>query len=322
MTPRLFIGTVGFSVWFSDDLGQTLNRLQTAAGLYTESRIFSFTSHPDRPGEMFVGTDSGVYRLDTVALKFTHLPSPMDNVSVWSLAQAPNDPSVLLAGTRPAGVFRSTDSGKTWEKTDGDFPETCRAVILPRLTKVQFDADDPQLVWAGVELGGIWRSTDGGKHWKHASEGMTSDDIHDITVVYDKGTRTVIAATNVGPHVSRDAGLTWELKPLESQWRYTRGVTPSPERNGLVWLGHGDGVPGSQGKLMRSRDSGFHWEDAGLPGKLFSSVWCIATNAADPKLIFATTCFGQYFRSTDGGDTWTMLPRPLGETRALAWVPV
>ena len=77
----------------------------------------------------------------------------------------------------------------------------------------------------------------------------------------------------------------------------------------------------TQAMLMRSRDHGVHWEDAGLPGKLESSVWTVATNAADPKLIFAATALGQYFRSSDGGESWTALPRRLAETRALTWVP-
>jgi len=28
------------------------------------------------------------------------------------------------------------------------------------------------------------------------------------------------------------------------------------------------------------------------------------------------------FRSTDGGDSWQQIPRLLGETRSLMWVPV
>jgi len=64
-----------------------------------------------------------------------------------------------------------------------------------------------------------------------------------------------------------------------------------------------------------------HWEDAELPGPLQSSAWCVATNPADPNLIFVSTPLGQYFRSRDGGETWAALPRRLTETRALAWVP-
>ena len=39
-------------------------------------------------------------------------------------------------------------------------------------------------------------------------------------------------------------------------------------------------------------------------------------------LAVASAALGQYYRSTDGGDHWEALPRRLGETRALIWVPV
>ena len=136
------------------------------------------------------------------------------------------------------------------------------------------------------------------------------------------GARLLYATTNMGLHVSNDDGHSWQVKPLESASQYTRGVTPRADRNGFMLLCNGDGPPGSWGKLMRSRDHGAHWEDARLPGKLESSAWCVATNPADPQLIFAATALGQYFRSQDGGESWTALPRRLTETRALAWVPV
>jgi photosystem II stability/assembly factor-like uncharacterized protein len=322
MTPRLYIGTAGLSVWYSDDLGETLNRFWGTSGLYSETRVWALSSHPARPGELFAGTDSGIYRLDIASGKWTHLPSPMDdNLCIWSLVQSPHDPDLMLAGTRPPAMFRSTDGAKTWTRVDAPLPETCPAVLKPRVTKIQFDADDPDLVFAGLEIGGAWRSTDGGKSFRETSRGLISEDVHDITVVRN-GSRLLYATTNMGLHVSRDDGDSWELMPLDSASQYTRGVTPRADDSGFVLLCNGDGPPGSWGRLMRSRDHGAHWEDAKLPGPLQSSAWCVATNAADPKLIFAATALGQYFRSDDGGENWIALPRRLTETRALTWVPV
>ncbi len=47
----------------------------------------------------------------------------------------------------------------------------------------------------------------------------------------------------------------------------------------------------------------------------------LATNPADPKMIYAAATLGQIYRSTDGGESWTALKRRLGEIRALAWLP-
>jgi photosystem II stability/assembly factor-like uncharacterized protein len=237
------------------------------------------------------------------------------------VVRSPHDPDLILAGTRPPGIFRSTDGAKSWERVNAPLPETCPAVMKPRVTQITFDPDDPDLVLAGLEIGGVWRSTDQGRSFRSASEGLVSEDIHGLAVVRN-GSRLVYATTNMGLHVSRDDGRSWQLSPLDSPSQYTRGVTPRADGSGFVLLCNGDGPPGSWGKLMRSRDHGAHWEDAKLPGELQSSAWCVATNPADPQLIFAATALGQYFRSQDGGESWTALPRRLTETRALAWVPV
>jgi len=234
--------------------------------MYSETRVWALATHPGRLDEILAGTDSGIYRLDVAGGKWTHLPSQMDDLCVWSVTRSPHDPDLILAGTRPPAMFRSIDGAKTWRRVEAPLPETCPAVMRPRVTKIQFDPDDPDLVWAGLEIGGVWRSTDGGKSFQSASRGLVSDDIHDINVVRN-GARLVYATTNQGLHVSRDDGLSWEMKPLDSAAQYTRGITPRADGSGFVLLGNGDGPPGSWGKLMRSRDYGANWEDAGLPGE-------------------------------------------------------
>lgn len=320
MTPRLYIGTAGLSVWYSDDLGETLERFWGTSGMYSETRVWALAAHPARAGELLAGTDSGIYRLDIASGKWTHLPSPMDDLCIWSVVRSPHDPDVILAGTRPPAMFRSTDGAKTWERVNAPLPETCPAVLKPRVTQIVFDPDDPRLVFAGLEIGGVWRSTDGGKSFQNMPQGLVSDDVHGLAVVRN-GSRLVYATTNKGLHISRNDGNSWTMQPLDTPNQYTRGVVPRADGSGFVLLCNGDGPPGSWGKLMRSRDYGAHWEDTKLPAKLESSAWCVATNAADPKLIFAATALGQYFRSQDGGENWTALPRRLTETRALAWVP-
>ena len=76
-----------------------------------------------------------------------------------------------------------------------------------------------------------------------------------------------------------------------------------------MFLTNGNGPPGSTGRLLRRRDYGATFEDAGLPGTLNSTPWTVATHSSDPKLIFVCSNLGQSFRSTDGGESWTKLAR-------------
>lgn len=321
MAPRLYIGTCGFSVWYSEDLGETLQRLLSDSGLYSETRIFSLCTHPALPDELLAGTDSGVHRLDLKTKKWSPLATLTGpDTNVWSVAQAPDNPDIVLAGTRPAALFRSTDRGRSWKRADAALPQTCPAVLLPRVTKIQFDPGDSKVVWAGLEIGGVWRSEDGGQSFRNTSKGIGSEDIHDISVVRH-GSTELYAATNKGLFVSHDRSESWSEVAFPSPWKYTRNVMPRADGKGTVFLCNGDGPPGSTGKLLRSWDFGVHWEESKLPPDIRSCLWCVATHPSDPNLIFASTALGQYLRSKDGGESWALLPRQLGETRALAWMP-
>lgn len=316
MDARLCIGTSGMSVWFSDDLGESWSRPYSESGLYLEARVWALSWHPDAPDAVFAGTDSGLYRWDGGA--WTHLPSAMDEVSIWALAQAPGDASLMVAGTHPAALYLSRDRGASWRRLDCPFPERCAFIGRPRVTGIVFDPLEPERLWVGAEIGGVWTSPDLGASWEARNSGLLSEDIHGLAVIANGG-RRLFATTNKGLHESTDDGLTWRHQPLDSPWQYTRVIEPAGDS---LWLTNGNGPPGSTGRLLRSDDGGGAWRDAGLPGPLNSTPWCIAANPADPALMFVATNLGQLFRSTDGGDSWTRLARELGEVRSALWYPL
>ena len=176
------------------------------------------------------------------------------------------------------------------------------------------------MVWAGVEIDGAWRSLDGGLSWERHSDGMESQDIHGFAVV-NNGARTLLATTNAGMHVSNDDGAHWKMRPIESDWQYTRSIVARPDTSGVMFMTNGNGPPGTAGRLFRSRNHGADWDDVGLPGEVESSVYFLAVNPADPDLAFAAATLGQLWRSDDGGESWTGLKRRLSEIRAVAWLP-
>ena len=303
---RVYAGTAGHSAWFSDDLGETWVHPNSHSGLYLEARVWTLCSHPRVPESVYAGTDDGLYRWDERLARWSRLESPMRDV--WAIA-----PQVVLVGTRPAALYRSEDAACTWRKLEvpglADFSEVNRGPT--RVTQILFDG---ATVWSTVEIGGIFRSDDGGEHWQRADSGLVSADVHGIAVAKGR----VLATTNRGLHASDDRGASWQFQKLDSPWQYTRAVVLSADGR-RIFLCNGDGPPGSTGRLLLSRDGGRTWTPCELPGTLNSTPWCLAVDASDPQLIFMCTNLGQLYRSEDGGIEWRRLKHEFGEVRALHW---
>ena len=106
------MATLGKGLLRSDDLGA---RWTGEPGLPASARLYSLCA---APGELLVGGDGRVYRYSERAWSELALPAP--DAQVWALAAMDG---VILAGTRPLGLFRSDDGGRRWEPMTFDLPE-------------------------------------------------------------------------------------------------------------------------------------------------------------------------------------------------------
>jgi photosystem II stability/assembly factor-like uncharacterized protein len=335
--PTLFVATNGLSIWTSTDLGVTLARMPTSTAMYSGSRVWALL---ETPNGLIAGTDSGIYRWTPKDSRWIGLPSPTDVQLITALAISPFDPNILLAGAQPGAIYRSEDGGQSWKNlhvpmnpfVSTGFFEDPNSIVSKtkasrptarhwtRVTQILFDAQDPSLVWAGVEIDGSWLSRDGGRTFMRHSSGLVSEDVHGYAVLLN-GSRTVFAATNAGLHMSIDEGETWAFREIDSEWQYTRSILSKPGQPDTMLLTNGNGAPGTKGRLFRSENAGRTWLDACLPGSVESSVYFLAAHPADPDLMFAAATLGQLYRSDNGGKNWIALPQRLNEIRAIAWLP-
>lgn len=321
-TTRVYAGTVGQSIWRSDDGGLTFTR--ASRGAPSESDIRALALHPDDPNVLFLGAETGLFVSHDAADSWERVASPLDGRQVWSLAFDPRDANVLFAGTCPADLYRSGNGGRRWELLDTRMPRECigGAPLTPRVTCILIDPRDGA-VFAGVEIAGVHRSRDGGLTWEVLGEGLSSQDIHGLVSVWNGG-RTLLATTNNDVNRSTDDGVTWLPLGVKEHfpWPYTRACTIPAGDPETVWVGAGNGPPGSQGALFRTRDLGESWDRLPLPGTANSTIWNLAFNTADPRRAYAGSISGQVYRTLDGGDSWSKLPMEFGEVRALVWSPL
>ena len=323
---NLYAATNGLSLWTSSDNGDTINRMPTSTGLYSGAWVWGLAAHPTNPNELLVGTNFGVYKYDQKTKKMNLLNLPMENglQMVTACAYHPSNPDIIVVGTQPGQLFRTADGGKTWTNVGAaisKYAERYYEGHWTRVTCVIFDPKDGNHCWAGVEIDGVWHSSDAGLTWTRVAKDGIPPDIHGFGITHIGGERRLFAATNKGAFLTVDNGNNWEIKPLDSKYHFIRSVVARPDGSGVMFECDGDGPPGTIGELHRSRDHGKTWEKVELPGTLESSMYFVAVHPSDPKLVFAACNLGQLFRSTDGGETWTALKRRLPEIRALAWLP-
>ncbi len=315
------VGTVGTGVWLSPDGGDSWKR--AGGDLWNESRVFGLTVHPKEPRTVFAGANDGIYKSTDGGMTFKRLDSPMNDLDVWRIAIDPVDPSIIFAGTRPAALYRSKDGGAHWQKMPAEIAESCPNVRIPRVTALTVDPSDHRVIWAGLEVDGVLRSTDGGDSWQRIpTSGIPDPDIHDVAVTVN-GATTVLTSTPREIFASTDRGQNWYPLMVREQFKlgYCRHLAQKTDDPATLFVATGNGAAGDKGAIQRSRNGGRSWQALSLPDEPNSPIWNFATHAADPGLILACSHYGEIYASRDGGDRWTKVPREFTEIRGLAWVP-
>jgi photosystem II stability/assembly factor-like uncharacterized protein len=313
------LGTAGWGVWHSSDAGKSW--LRHRAPFPLNSRIQALVAHPTEAQTVFAGGDTGLFVSQNGGAKWERVASQEALPTVWSLAIDPVEPRILFAGTRPAGVYRSSDGGQRWEKLSMDVAQEC-SIGTPFVTDVLVDPDDHHTVWAGVEIDGVFRSIDGGETWTHVEGGLFDPDIHAIAVAATKPKR-VFASTARELFTSVDAGQTWQPLGVKAKWPlpYARGIAVKTDDPGVIFAGCGETTTGEKGYVLRSTDTGETWEVLKLPVQPNSTVWGLATHPAEANRILAFSLFGEVYVSEDAGDSWGKIAREFGEIRTAAWLP-
>jgi photosystem II stability/assembly factor-like uncharacterized protein len=236
------------------------------------------------------------------------LPEP----AVFSLAVSAADGAVY-AGTEPSRLFRSTDGGASWVALDGllDVPSRPTWSFPPRpwTSHVRWIAPSPHdagLLLAGIELGGLMRSTDGGAAWEDHRPGAQRD-VHQLAW-HPRARGRAYEAGGGGAAFSLDAGETWRPADDGRDRHYTWSLAVDPDDPELWYVSastgpfaaHGGGDP--QARIYRRRgDEPWRALAGGLPEPLPAMAYALV--AGDGR-VFAGLADGRLWESRDRGDSW------------------
>jgi photosystem II stability/assembly factor-like uncharacterized protein len=182
-----------------------------------------------------------------------------------------------FAGTEPAGIFISRNSGMSWHECSqvAQLRDSLHWSLpySPEAGCVRGFAFQGSRVYAAVEVGGVLRSDDGGSSWGLAegSDGQPTftqpaePQIHpDVHSIYTHPTSPdlVYAPTGRGLYRSLDGGKTWR----NHYYCYVRAAWINPVDPEHILLGPARGVD-RDGRIEESWDGGATWQPAseGLP---------------------------------------------------------
>ena len=336
----VIVGTIGQGIWRSLDRGENWERVIPPRSPFPlECKVRALAVHPKNPYTVYAGADDGFYASYDSGASWEKVSSPEQNLNIWSLTIDEENPETIFAGTRPAALYRSTDSGRVWEQLPVDVVVQSH-IGTSRVTTIAIDPNDHQIIWAGVEVGGIYSSHDGGDSWIRVGEvatirrddvslhplattGITDPDIHQILFVGGDSKR-IFVSTPEEIFISSDGGESFQPMEVAKQFPaplYIRGISIVPGDPHTVLAACGDDGLGTEGFIERSTDTGNTWQDAPLSIPANSHVWGFATHPSNPNRFYAVTLFGQIYGSEDAGQTWKKIKREVSEIRAVAWMP-
>lgn len=261
-------------------------------------------------------------------------PTFADSRRAWQIWQIvpghPQRPGEMWAGTREAGLFRSRNAGETWESVAGlnDHPtrttwEAGGGGLL--LHTILIDPEDPNRLYVGVSMGGVYRSEDAGVSWQPINRGLaegvpnlrpgTHQCIHKMAL-HPARPAVLFQQHHTGVYRSADHGNTWVdiSDGLPSRFGFPLALHPH-DLDTVYVVPHVSQdqrvVPEGRMAVWRSRNGGNHWESLtqGLPDNVWFTILRenLATDTCDPAGVYVGTSTGQLFYSRDEGEHWELL---------------
>ena len=253
--------------------------------------------------------------------------------AIWRLAPGPDhSPEVLYAGVQPAGLFVTADAGRTWEPVPGLNDHPTRSTWQPMggglaLTDVWVDGENPDVLYAAISAGGVYRSDDSGESWVPRNRGVPAcfqPDVHPLSgqcvhklVMHPARAGRLYQQNHCGTFRTDDRGDTWLdiTSGLPTDYGYALAVHPTdPDRAWVIpeTSSHMRTVAEGRLRVFETRDAGASWHalERGLPqDDVFVTVLRegLATDTADPPGVYCGTSGGHLFASPDGGASWHMI---------------
>ena len=265
------------------------------------------------------------------SISFRQIGPAISGGRIPAVAGCAQQPFTYYVGTADGGLFRTTDSGITWKAL-------FQYETVASVGAIAVDPVNPDVIWVGtgeskvrndVSFGdGVYRSTDGGTHWKHLGLDA-SYQISRIVLDPHSPERAIVAAMGNpwadsperGVYRTEDGGKSWHrvlyvgatvgISDLAMDPRNPQVLYAATYRFRRTPWNYSDG--GAEDAIYKSIDQGQSWRRLsghGLPeGPVGRIGLAIAPSA--PNVVYAVigSKEGVVWRSDDAGDHWSLVSK-------------
>jgi photosystem II stability/assembly factor-like uncharacterized protein len=284
---RIFAGTRGDGVWFSEDLGKSWKK--PSYGKRGPGKVRCVELDPYDNNTVYAGTEP-------IDLFVSH-----DAARTWE---------------RLEGVWDDP-----WVATVG-YPA---ARVEPHVRDIAVDPRNPKTIYIALQVGYMLKTTDGGKQWRLLNEDLDAD-VHTIAIDPGNSNRLFIATGGSDCRKGRvkgralyksdDAGKSWEPMAMEFSQEYSVPMAIHPKNPQILFSALASGnrskwekSGGAASLMIRSNDGGKRWEtvEKGLDEVKKNFAQVIIFDENNPDHLYAALKNGELYASDDGGDSWKSL---------------
>ena len=202
----------------SPDLSTRELSKMTAVGSGAENYgvVYALSESPRKAGLLWAGTDDGkVWVTEDGGGRWTdvtaNLPAEAKGQWIARLEAGRHDEKVAYAavsayrsGNHAPLYYRTADLGKSWTSVAGNLPKYEPADVIRE------DPRNPDLLWAGTELG-LWASLDRGATWTKVG-GLPTVPVDDLAI-HERDRDVVVATHGRSLWVIDDVAALQELTP-------------------------------------------------------------------------------------------------------------
>lgn len=235
-------------------------------------------------GRLFSAGLLGLRARDTPASEWKSV-LPRDDDPPFAVTAIEIAPDGTIVAGIPGGFGLSRDNGDSWSFVALPDP-------IPVITSVAI-GQNHQLMLAGTEQDGVFRSVDGGQSWSAWNFGLLDAAVLSVAIAEDN---SIYAGTSTGFFVSRNEGRSWI--PVELPFDFDAILSIATQQNAIFAGTESNGLwtlPGGSLSWVKSNT---------LPD---SMIPFIATD--NVSTVVASGESGLWL-SRDSGETWSTIAMP------------